>query len=99
MSEASVFGRARQIGHRQILVSGMRYDIPAGATHVLIRPVRRGNEIKIFIAFFRCGLPENYKPQNNTGKYFCRPDGAKQCLIEAYLRPSGWNYDVQWLTE
>lgn len=99
MSEASVFSKARQIGCRKTLVSGMRYDIPADATHVLVRPVRRGNEIKVFLVFFRVGLPIDYKPQNNTGKYFYRPDGAKQCLVEAHLRPGGWNYNVQWLTE
>ncbi|KKQ47377.1 MAG: hypothetical protein US66_C0013G0028 [Candidatus Moranbacteria bacterium GW2011_GWD2_37_9] len=97
MSEASVFGNARQIGCRKTLVSGIRYDIPVDATHVLVRPVRRGNQITVVIAFFKAGLPVDYKPQNNTGKYFYRPDGAKQCQVEAYLRPGGWNYDVQWL--
>lgn len=100
MSEARIFGDARQIGDRIDYVSGTRLDIPNSATHVLVRPINwKGQAPRIVVAFFRAGLLTDYKPQNNAGKYFCRPDGAKQCLIEAHLRPGGWNYNVQWLTE
>ena len=97
MSEANVLGDARQIGERIDYVPGMCFDIPDNATHVLVRPIRRKNQTKVFVAFFRAGLPIDYKPQNNTGKYFYRPDGANQCQVDAQLRPGGWNYEVQWL--
>jgi len=98
MSVARVFGEARQIGDRIGYNPDEWLDVPAGATHVLVRPVRRGDNCKVIVAFFRAGLLCDYKPQNSAGKFFCRPDGAKKCRVGAWSRHSGWCYNVEWLT-
>lgn len=99
MSEARVFGEARMIGEKNWHPIGMSvyYDMPERATHILVRPVSKRSKINVFVAFFRAGLLVDYKPKNNAGKYFCRPDGAQRCIVAVYPCPAGWNYDIQWL--
>jgi hypothetical protein len=99
MAELSTPEHPRQIGPRQNFIQGGIYEIPAGATHVLVRPKKRGNMLKLIVAFFEFGYPGDFKPSSNAGKYFYRQNGAKHCRISAVLRPSGWNYEVEWLAE
>lgn len=101
MSVAEVFGKARQVSPRIEHPQDERvcYDVPNDATHILVRPVRQNNAFKIFIMFFRVGLPGDYKPQNNSGKYFHRRNRAAKCRVEVRFCPNGWIYNVEWLGE
>ena len=99
MAELNTPKHPRQIGPRQNLIQGVIYEIPADATHVLVRPKKRGNKLKLIVAFFKFDYPSDFKPSSNTGIYFYRQNGAKRYRISAVLRPSGWNYEVEWLSE
>lgn len=93
------FENARQIGPKQNLRQGMIYEIPESATHVLVRPKKRGNMLELIVAFFEAKHIGDFKPLSNTGKYFYRQNGVTRCRISAVLRPSGWNYEIKWLAE
>lgn len=99
MTLSETFSKAEIVGNgktRHPLGMSVQYDVPDLATHILVRPTRRKGNVKIFIVFIRIKLKKDYKPKNNSGKYFCRPDGTEKCLVAVYNGPTGWHYDVRW---
>ena len=95
MDMRQTLDRLKQVGAKQIWVEDRCYAVPDDATHVLVRPERRG----LFISFYVIEYLGDIKPRNSANKFFYRPNGAMQCRVDAQLRPDGWHYDIQWLTE
>lgn len=98
--EGKKFAEARILGRKTGHPNGMMasYDVPAEATHILVRPISRHGEVKIFVVFCQVnGSKADYKPKGNTGKYFYRQNNASRCTVGVFYRPSGWHYDIRWV--